>query len=157
MKVKFSKIKNTDVSTMDKTQLDEFNKEIHDFKDQTKFVRNSQLLKILYYIFGYGFGIGLGVCLAKLLLGYVYTKSAQVNLIVITCVLVVVCIAFEVLYRTLKNLGNNYSKCIDEKLMHIKNQYSLLQTKEELIKNAQTTKDNSTEESAKEDSTSEQA
>ena len=57
MKEKYNKISTANVNEMEKDQLDEFSKEVEEFKSKTKFLRNGTLLKTLYMVFGYFFGI----------------------------------------------------------------------------------------------------
>ena len=130
MKTTADEIKNKDVKSMDKAQLDEFKKEFDTFTEKTKFIRNARLLKILYYVFGYALGICVGLCIGKVLMTYIYSGVFSVKYFVIACVLLVVCIAFEVLYRVAKHKGNNYNTIINDKLIDIKAQYSFFEMKE---------------------------
>ena len=132
MKIKADEIKNKDVKSMNNEQLIEFNNQLKAFNTHTKFLRNLQLLKILYCVFGYAFGLGLGICIAKVLFPYIYYGVFNVKYIVLGCILLAVCIALEVLYRVAKHFGKKFSTIVTEKSIEIQNQYTLLNPKEEL-------------------------
>lgn len=133
MKEKFNKISTANVGEMEKTQLDEFDKELNEFKNKTKFLTNERLLKILYMVFGYALGIPLGIFLAKTVMDFIYANPLNTLYLIFIGVLIVVCIAFEVAYRTMKRIGQKYSKCITEKEGQIKNRYDFIKMKEEFI------------------------
>ncbi len=135
MKINAKEIKNKDVKTMNKEQLNAFSEEVKAFEKQTKFIRNLSLIRILYYVFGYAFGIGLGLCIGKNLLNYIYNNPINITLIILSCILLVVCITLEVLYRVAKRTGAEYSKIFIEKSAEIKNQYDLLNAKEKSEEN----------------------
>lgn len=135
MKINAEEIKNKDVKTMNKEQLNAFSEEVNAFEKQTKFIRNLSLIKILYYVFGYAFGIGLGLCIGKNLLSYIYYGVVNNTLIILACILLVVCITLEVLYRVAKKSGAEYSKIFIEKSAEIKNQYNQLNAKEKSEEN----------------------
>ena len=132
MKIKADEIKNKDVKSMNNKQLIEFNNQLKTFKTKTKFLRNLQLLKILYCVFGYAFGLCLGICIAKVIIPYIYYRTFNVKYIVLGCILLAVCIALEVLYRVAKHFGKKYSTIVTEKSIEIQNQYTLLNQKKEL-------------------------
>lgn len=133
MKEKFNKISTANVNEMEKVQLDEFSKEVEEFKSKTKFLTNERLLKILYMVFGYALGIPLGILLAKTVMDFTYANPLNVLYLILIGVLGVVCIAVEVAYRTMKKIGQKYSKCITEKEGQIKNRYDFIKMKEEFI------------------------
>lgn len=135
MKINAKEIKNKDVKTMNKEQLNAFSEEVKAFEKQTKFIRNLSLIRVLYYVFGYAFGIGLGLCIGKNLLNYIYNNPINIQLIILSCILLVVCITLEVLYRVAKRTGAEYSKIFIEKSAEIKNQYDLLNAKEKSEEN----------------------
>lgn len=135
MKINAKEIKNKDVKTMNKEQLNAFSEEVKAFEKQTKFIRNLSLIRVLYYVFGYAFGIGLGLCIGKNLLNYIYNNPINIPLIILSCILLVVCITLEVLYRVAKRSGAEYSKIFIEKSAEIKNQYDLLNAKEKSEEN----------------------
>lgn len=135
MKINAKEIKNKDVKTMNKEQLNAFSEEVKAFEKQTKFIRNLSLIRVLYYVFGYAFGIGLGLCIGKNLLNYIYNNPINITLIILSCILLVVCITLEVLYRVAKRTGAEYSKIFIEKSAEIKNQYNLLNAKEKSEEN----------------------
>ena len=135
MKINAKEIKNKDVKTMNKEQLNAFSEEVKAFEKQTKFIRNLSLIRVLYYVFGYAFGIGLGLCIGKNLLNYIYNNPINITLIILSCILLVVCITLEVLYRVAKGTGAEYSKIFIEKSAEIKNQYDLLNAKEKSEEN----------------------
>ena len=141
MKINAEEIKNKDVKSMDKTQLDEFKKEIDTFASKTKFIRNTHLLKILYYVFGYALGIGVGLFFGRVLMTYIYTGRIPMKSLGLACVLLVVCVTVEVVYRVAKHKGIKYSKIITDKLNEINTQFTLLEMKEEFkkIKNEEKT------------------
>lgn len=132
MKIKADEIKNKDVKSMNNEQLIEFNNQLKTFKTKTKFLRDLQLLKILYCVFGYAFGLGLGICIAKVIIPYIYYGAFNVKYIVLSCILLAVCIALEVLYRVAKHFGKKYSTIVTEKTIEIQSQYNLLNQKKEL-------------------------
>ena len=142
MKIKADEIKNKDVKSMNNEQLIEFNNQLKTFKTKTKFLRNLQLLKILYCVFGYAFGLGLGICIAKVLFPYIYYGVFNVKYLVLGCILLAVCIALEVLYRVAKHFGKKYSDIVTEKSIEIQNQYTLLNPKEELKTPSETQTEN---------------
>ncbi len=133
MKEKFNKISTANVNEMEKDQLDEFDKELNKFKNKTKFLTNERLLKILYMVFGYALGIPLGILLAKTVMDFTYANPLNALYLILIGVLGVVCIAVEVAYRTMKKIGQKYSKCITEKEGQIKNRYDFIKMKEEFI------------------------
>lgn len=133
MKKEYEKIANANVGEMEKAQLDEFDKELNEFKNKTKFLTNERLLKILYMVFGYALGICLGILLAKTVMDFTYANPLNKLCLIFIGVLVVVCIAFEVAYRTMKKIGQKYSKCITEKEGQIKNRYEFFKMKEALV------------------------
>lgn len=133
MKKEYEKISTANVGEMEKVQLDEFNKELNKFKNKTKFLTNERLLKILYMVFGYALGIPLGILLAKTVMDFTYANPLNTLYLIFIGVLGVVCIAVEVAYRTMKKIGQKYSKCITEKEGQIKNRYDFIKMKEEFI------------------------
>ena len=135
MKINAKELKNKYVKNMNKEQLNAFSEEVKAFEKQTKFIRNLSLIRVLYYVFGYAFGIGLGLCIGKNLLNYIYNNPINITLIILSCILLVVCITLEVLYRVAKRSGAEYSKIFIEKSAEIKNQYDLLNAKEKSEEN----------------------
>ena len=133
MKKEYEKISTANVGEMEKVQLDEFDKELNKFKNKTKFLTNERLLKILYMVFGYALGIPLGILLAKTVMDFTYANPLNALYLIFIGVLGVVCIAVEVAYRTMKKIGQKYSKCITEKEGQIKNRYDFIKMKEEFI------------------------
>lgn len=122
MKKQLNEIKNADVSSMDRTQLDTYRNKLQTFKSKTAFFCNTKLIKLIYLILGYSLGITIGVLFAKTLLyGIVYRPY-----IITMVVLLVVCVVIEILYRTAKSYGEECSKCILEKTIQVKNQYALI-------------------------------
>lgn len=134
MKINADEIKNKDVKSMNKEQLDEFSKEVDTFSTKTKFIRNAGLLKIIYYVLGYTFGLGTGFCLATVLMTYIFRGVLNIKFIIISCILLVVCITLEVTYRTTKHRGEKYSAIITNKLNEISLQNAVLDMKKDFEK-----------------------
>ena len=133
MKEKYNKISTANVNEMEKDQLDEFSKEVEEFKSKTKFLRNGTLLKTLYMVFGYFFGLCLGALIVFTVRNFIATSGAGVKYLIGLIIVGAICIALEVLYRIGKKVGQKYSKCITEKEGQIKNRYDFIKMKEEFI------------------------
>lgn len=126
MKKQLNELQNADVSSMDKTQLDEYRNKLQAFRSKTAFICNTRLIKTIYMILGYILGISLGVLIARTFI----FGSYSIPYIIIMVVLLVLCIAVEVLYRLAKAYGAKCSKCFVEKSMEVKNQYALIAAKQ---------------------------
>lgn len=133
MKEKFNKISTANVNEMEKDQLDEFSKEVEEFKSKTKFLRNGTLLKTLYIVFGYIFGLSLGALIVITARNFIASNGASVKYLIGLIVVGAICIALEVLYRLGKKVGQKYSACITEKEGQIKNRYEFFKMKEDFI------------------------
>lgn len=145
MKEKFNKISTANVNEMEKEQLDEFSKEVEEFKSKTKFIRNETLLKTLYMVFGYFFGLCLGALIVLTVRNFITASGAGVKYLIGLIIVGAICIALEVLFRVGKSVGKKYSTCISEKEGQIKNRYDFLKMKEDLLNSQEAqTKDNST-------------
>lgn len=119
---------------MDREQLDKFSKEVNTFSSKTKFIRNAGLLKIIYYVLGYTFGLGTGFSLATVLMTYIFRGVLYIKFVVISCILLVVCVTLEVIYRTTKHRGEKYSAIITNKLNEISLQHAVLDMKNDFEK-----------------------
>lgn len=145
MKEKFNKISTANVNEMEKEQLDEFSKEVEEFKSKTKFIRNETLLKTLYVVLGYFFGFGLGALIVLTARNFIASSGAGVKYLIGLIIVGAICIALEVLFRVGKSVGKKYSTCISEKEGQIKSRYDFLKMKEDLLNSQEAqTKDNST-------------
>lgn len=133
MKEKFNKISTANVNEMEKDQLDEFSKEVEEFKSKTKFLRNGTLLKTLYMVFGYIFGLSLGALIVFTARNFIASNGASVKYLIGLIIVGAICIALEVLYRLGKKVGQKYSACITEKEGQIKNRYEFFKMKEDFI------------------------
>ncbi len=133
MKEKFNKISTANVNEMEKDQLDEFSKEVEEFKSKTKFLRNGTLLKTLYMVFGYIFGLCLGALIVITTRNFIASSGAGVKYLIGLIIVGAICIALEVLYRVGKRVGQKYSACITEKEGQIKNRYEFFKMKEDFI------------------------
>lgn len=133
MKEKFNKISTANVNEMEKDQLDEFSKEVEEFKSKTKFLRNGTLLKTLYMVFGYIFGLSLGALIVITARNFIASNGASVKYLIGLIIVGAICIALEVLYRVGKRVGQKYSTCITEKEGQIKNRYEFFKMKEDFI------------------------
>lgn len=133
MKEKFNKISTANVNEMEKDQLDEFSKEVEEFKSKTKFLRNGTLLKTLYMVFGYIFGLSLGALIVLTARNFIASNGASVKYLIGLIIVGAICIALEVLYRVGKRVGQKYSACITEKEGQIKNKYEFFKMKEDFI------------------------
>lgn len=133
MKEKFNKISTANVNEMEKDQLDEFSKEVEEFKSKTKFLRNGTLLKTLYMVFGYIFGLSLGALIVITTRNFIASNGASVKYLIGLIIVGAICIALEVLYRIGKRVGQKYSTCLAEKEGQIKNRYEFFKMKEDLI------------------------
>ncbi len=133
MKEKFNKISTANVNEMGKDQLDEFSKEVEEFKSKTKFLRNGTLLKTLYMVFGYIFGLSLGALIVLTARNFIASSGASVKYLIGLIIVGAICIALEVLYRIGKRVGQKYSTCITEKEGQIKNRYEFFKMKEDFI------------------------
>lgn len=133
MKEKFNKISTANVNEMEKDQLDEFSKEVEEFKSKTKFLRNGTLLKTLYMVFGYIFGLSLGALIVITARNFIASNGASVKYLIGLIIVGAICIALEVLYRIGKRVGQKYSTCITEKEGQIKNRYEFFKMKEDFI------------------------
>lgn len=133
MKEKFNKISTANVNEMEKDQLDEFSKEVEEFKSKTKFLRNGTLLKTLYIVFGYIFGLSLGALIVFTARNFIASSGASVKYLIGLIIVGAICIALEVLYRIGKRVGQKYSTCITEKEGQIKNRYEFFKMKEDFI------------------------
>lgn len=133
MKEKFNKISTANVNEMEKDQLDEFSKEVEEFKSKTKFLRNGTLLKTLYMVFGYIFGLCLGALIVLTARNFIASNGASVKYLIGLIIVGAICIALEVLYRVGKRVGQKYSACITEKEGQIKNRYEFFKMKEDFI------------------------
>ncbi len=133
MKEKFNKISTANVNEMEKDQLDEFSKEVEEFKSKTKFLRNGTLLKTLYMVFGYIFGLSLGALIVLTARNFIASNGASVKYLIGLIIVGAICIALEVLYRVGKRVGQKYSACITEKEGQIKNRYEFFKMKEDFI------------------------
>ena len=133
MKEKFNKISTANVNEMEKDQLDEFSKEVEEFKSKTKFLRNGTLLKTLYMVFGYIFGLCLGALIVLTARNFIASNDASVKYLIGLIIVGAICIALEVLYRVGKRVGQKYSACITEKEGQIKNRYEFFKMKEDFI------------------------
>lgn len=133
MKEKFNKISTANVNEMGKDQLDEFSKEVEEFKSKTKFLRNGTLLKTLYMVFGYIFGLSLGALIVITARNFIASNGASVKYLIGLIIVGAICIALEVLYRIGKRVGQKYSTCITEKEGQIKNRYEFFKMKEDFI------------------------
>ena len=133
MKEKFNKISTANVNEMEKDQLDEFSKEVEEFKSKTKFLRNGTLLKTLYMVFGYIFGLSLGALIVLTARNFIASNGASVKYLIGLIIVGAICIALEVLYRVGKRVGQKYSTCITEKEGQIKNRYEFFKIKEDFI------------------------
>lgn len=133
MKEKFNKISTANVNEMEKDQLDEFSKEVEEFKSKTKFLRNGTLLKTLYMVFGYIFGLSLGALIVFTARNFIASNGASVKYLIGLIIVGAICIALEVLYRIGKRVGQKYSTCITEKEGQIKNRYEFFKMKEDFI------------------------
>ncbi len=133
MKEKFNKISTANVNEMEKDQLDEFSKEVEEFKSKTKFLRNGTLLKTLYIVFGYIFGLSLGALIVFTARNFIASNGASVKYLIGLIIVGAICIALEVLYRVGKRVGQKYSACITEKEGQIKNRYEFFKMKENFI------------------------
>lgn len=133
MKEKFNKISTANVNEMEKDQLDEFSKEVEEFKSKTKFLRNGTLLKTLYMVFGYIFGLSLGALIVLTARNFIASNGASVKYLIGLIIVGAICIALEVLYRIGKRVGQKYSTCITEKEGQIKNRYEFFKMKEDFI------------------------
>lgn len=133
MKEKFNKISTANVNEMEKDQLDEFSKEVEEFKSKTKFLRNGTLLKTLYMVFGYIFGLSLGALIVITARNFIASGGAGVKYLIGLIIVGAICIALEVLYRVGKRVGQKYSTCLAEKEGQIKNRYEFFKMKEDFI------------------------
>lgn len=133
MKEKFNKISTANVNEMEKDQLDEFSKEVEEFKSKTKFLRNGTLLKTLYMVFGYIFGLSLGALIVLTARNFIASNGASVKYLIGLIIVGAICIALEVLYRIGKRVGQKYSTCLTEKEGQIKNRYEFFKMKEDFI------------------------
>ena len=133
MKEEFNKISTAHVNEMEKDQLDEFSKEVEEFKSKTKFLRNETLLKTLYMVFGYFFGFCLGLLIVLTARNFIAEIGAGVKYLIGLIIVGAICIAIEVLYRVGKRVGQKYSICIIEKQSQIKNRYEFFKMKEDFI------------------------